>query len=166
MEEDKKGITILKTENDNGIIALSILGMVLIKSLLFPGVLRTQEILLLIFLLAIVFFLPAGKRIIIKSNKIFLPGPNPFSKTIVDIASIRKIIKYPSLADGNQLGEEVGAGNFREISIIYLDAKNSIRLKCSNWGVELINELIETILEKNENVQVVDYERLFNEKKL
>lgn len=143
------------------------------------GFIRVQGFLLagiLISALAI-FFLVDSCNIVIQASTISFPETNDrgfpklffLAKTIVDISAIRRIIKYPALLDGtrivNQNGDDVYVGEYRRISITYLQAKTSICLSGEFWGSELLDELIEEILERNENVQIIDQDRLFKEDK-
>jgi hypothetical protein len=170
MEKDNKEIIVLRPANFEDFLIFSIAA---IFAVIFikggepfpPGIVRMFKVFLFILILLVQFLLLFHMRVVIRSDKISFPGIFPFTRINVDIASIRKIIKYPSLADGNQSGEYY-TDYHREISITYSGAKSSIRLMSSYWGSELINELIEVILERNENVQIVDFERMFNEKKL
>ena len=168
MEKDQKEIIVLRPANFGDALVFLIAALF---SVIFikggepfpPGIVRMFKASLFILILLGCFLLWIHMRIVIRSDKISFPGVVPFTTINVDFALIRKIIKYPSLADGDHQGNYISY--FREITITYLGAQSNIRLDCFLWGSELINELIEIIQEKNENVQVVDYERLFNEKK-
>ncbi|MCX5708601.1 MAG: hypothetical protein NTY14_06500 [Candidatus Omnitrophica bacterium] len=174
MENEKSETIILRPEGVEGgvwasILLAAFLLIIFIKTPAYSSFKALPVFLILfsplyIFLVVHIF---ENYRIIIRESKISFPktDTNGFllffalGRLTIDISSIRRIIKYPSLFDGNRMGESY-PGECQKISITYLNAKQGIYLAYSFWGSELIEELINEILERNENVQIIDYNHL------
>lgn len=185
MENEKRETIVLRPVGvETGIWVLILLAAFLLITLIrlpaYPSFEALPVFLMSFFLLYIFFVIHIFRnyRIIIRENEISFPKANidglpsffASGNIIVDIASIRKIIKYPALFEGNQ-GWELFAGHvdptavgdhvstkFRKISITSSQATVGIYLSYMSWGEESIGQLIDEILERNENVQIIDYD--------